>query len=716
MKKNGIEILAPAGSLESLKAAVCAGADAVYIGGSLFGARAYADNPKEEELLEAIDYVHLHGRKIYLTVNTLLKENEMETLYEYLVPYYRQGLDAVIVQDIGVMQFVKHNFPDMSIHVSTQAAVTNALGASFFGRLGADRIVPARELSLKEVRDIKEKTGLEVECFVHGAMCYCYSGQCLLSSMIGGRSGNRGQCAQPCRLPYALDGKKPQDLLSLKDLCTIDDIPLLLQAGIDSFKIEGRMKQPGYVYTVVSMYRKYTDLYLSQKKGRYHVSDTDRQALLDAYTRRGYCNGYYHRQNGREMISLYKPECKGDTAKRDNDYKIKEKINGILILSEGKRATLSMEYCGNGEAVCLEVLGDVVQPALKAPLDKERVEKQLRKTGNTEFAFDSLKVTLEGSTFLPMQSLNELRREGLFKLTKQILSKYRRSVKGEVPLRLCAGEKEEHDTKERIIAVSVQNISQLSAVADYPFLNRIYIEGSTAFNADVLEMVQRIRKERDVRVYTAMPYIFRDRAIAYYETVYDKLNAVYDGILLRNFESFEWLGRKNYMKPVISDFNVYVFNKESKNFMKQTGFEDYTLPVELNFHELRETLGGGSLIVYGYQPVMISANCIKMTTKGCKKEEGIGWITDRCQKKFAVINFCKYCYNVMYNCMPLMLFDMRDEIEKLSPSGIRLDFTTEPSLKVREIMDLYQSLFLKQEEQNMLKMEYTRGHFKRGVK
>ena len=275
MKKNGIEILAPAGSLESLKAAVCAGADAVYIGGSLFGARAYADNPKEEELLGAIDYVHLHGRKIYLTVNTLLKENEMEKLYEYLVPYYRQGLDAVIVQDIGVMQFVKHNFPDMSIHVSTQAAVTNALGASFFGRLGADRIVPARELSLKEVRDIKEKTGLEVECFVHGAMCYCYSGQCLLSSMIGGRSGNRGQCAQPCRLPYALDGKKPQDLLSLKDLCTIDDIPLLLPAGIESFKIEGRMKQPGYVYTVVSMYRKYTDLYLSQKKGRYHVSDTD---------------------------------------------------------------------------------------------------------------------------------------------------------------------------------------------------------------------------------------------------------------------------------------------------------------------------------------------------------------------------------------------------------------------------------------------------------
>ena len=187
--KPKVEILAPAGSRESLEAAVCAGADAVYIGGSRFGARAYADNPGEEELLEAIDYVHLHGRSIYLTVNTLLKERELEELYDYLLPYYRSGLDAVIVQDVGVMRYVKEHFPDLAIHVSTQAAVTGVQGAEFFKDVGAERIVPARELSLEEVRLMKEKTGLEVECFVHGALCYCYSGQCLLSSLIGGRSG-----------------------------------------------------------------------------------------------------------------------------------------------------------------------------------------------------------------------------------------------------------------------------------------------------------------------------------------------------------------------------------------------------------------------------------------------------------------------------------------------------------------------------------------------
>ena len=260
--KREIEILAPAGSWECLEAAVCAGADAIYIGGSRFGARAHADNLNEERMLEAIDYVHLHGRKLYMTVNTLLKEQELGELVDYLRPYYEQGLDAVIVQDIGAMRLIREAFPDLPLHVSTQATVTQTLSAQLFQRMGAERIVPARELSLEEIKNMKNATGLEIECFVHGALCYCYSGQCLMSSMIGGRSGNRGECAQPCRLPYRVESRKSADLMSLKDLCTIDMIPELVEAGIDSFKIEGRMKQPDYVYTVVQMYRKYTDIYL----------------------------------------------------------------------------------------------------------------------------------------------------------------------------------------------------------------------------------------------------------------------------------------------------------------------------------------------------------------------------------------------------------------------------------------------------------------------
>ena len=226
-----------------------------------------------------------------------------------------------------MFQFVKENFPDLPIHVSTQMTVTNEAGAAFFKECGAERIVPARELSLEEVRKMKKETGLEIECFVHGALCYCYSGQCLLSSMIGGRSGNRGQCAQPCRLPYSIGKGQPQDILSLKDMCTIEMIPDLIEAGIDSFKIEGRMKQPEYVYTVVSMYRKYVDLYLKYGRKEYFVEKNDLKKLQGIYRRRGYCEGYYKQHNGKNMISLKRPDNVDET-EVSVDFKIQEKING----------------------------------------------------------------------------------------------------------------------------------------------------------------------------------------------------------------------------------------------------------------------------------------------------------------------------------------------------------------------------------------------------
>ncbi len=260
------ELLAPAGSFEVCRAVIKAGADAVYLGGSRFGARAYADNLSADELTEAIDYAHLFGRKIYLTVNTLLKQSEMELLYEYLLPYYERGLDAVIVQDFGVMQFIRTYFPEIPIHISTQMSIAGVCGAVHLKNLGAARIVTARELSLSEIAQIRRQADIQIECFVHGALCYCYSGQCLLSSMLGGRSGNRGRCAQPCRLPYTVLDARRQPLskaecypLSLKDLCTIDQIPQLIAAGIDSFKIEGRMKSAQYAAGVTSIYRNYID-------------------------------------------------------------------------------------------------------------------------------------------------------------------------------------------------------------------------------------------------------------------------------------------------------------------------------------------------------------------------------------------------------------------------------------------------------------------------
>ena len=311
MEKRKLEVLAPAGSFESLKAAVSAGADAVYMGGSKFGARAYAQNPEGESLLDAIDYAHLHGVKLYLTVNTLLKDQELEQeLYEYLKPCYEHGLDAVLVQDLGVLCAIRKWFPALPVHASTQMTLCGPGSVELLKEMGVERAVLSRELSLKEIADIYQKTGMELETFVHGALCYCYSGQCLFSSILGGRSGNRGRCAQPCRLAYqAADGQRKtltgeQTLLSPKDICALDLIPQIAEAGVYSLKIEGRMKRPEYTAGVVRIYRKYVDQYLQNGAKGYQVAEADRKELLLLFNRDGFSRGYYEQHNGRNMMAL----------------------------------------------------------------------------------------------------------------------------------------------------------------------------------------------------------------------------------------------------------------------------------------------------------------------------------------------------------------------------------------------------------------------------
>ncbi|MBR3231301.1 MAG: U32 family peptidase, partial [Lachnospiraceae bacterium] len=304
------ELLAPAGSIEGLKAVIAAGADAVYIGGTKFGARAYADNPDEDDLLDAIDYAHLRDVKVYMTVNTLLKDNEIKELPAYLAPYVERGLDAVLVQDFGVLALLSRTFPDLPLHASTQMTITGPFGASLLKEYGVVRVVPARELSLRELSRIRRESGLEVEAFVHGALCYSYSGMCLFSSMLGGRSGNRGRCAQPCRLPYAIgSGKRKTQgyLLSPKDLCGLDLLPELIDAGVDSLKIEGRMKGPEYAALTAFIYRKYADLYLETGDAGFHVEESDRKKLLEMFNRGGFTDGYFARHNGPEMISKQRP-------------------------------------------------------------------------------------------------------------------------------------------------------------------------------------------------------------------------------------------------------------------------------------------------------------------------------------------------------------------------------------------------------------------------
>ena len=785
-----VEILSPAGSYESLKAAIAAGADAVYIGGTRFGARAYANNLTEEELLEAIDYVHLHGRKIYLTINTLLKEHELcNELYDYLLPYYKQGIDAVIVQDIGVLTYIKEQFPDLPIHASTQMTITNVLGAQFLKSLGAERIVTAREMQLSEIEEIAKNTDVEIESFVHGALCYCYSGQCLYSSLIGGRSGNRGQCAQPCRLPYRTDNQKDtQYVLSLKDICTLEYIPELVEAGIDSFKIEGRMKKPEYVALVTAMYRKYVDLYLKYGKKAFRVEEKDREMLMDLYNRGGSHGGYYYTKNGRDMLSLERPnhagvpalqvmKCKGrnvtvkalvDIHKGDVielpdgaenftfgmdvlkgqtttfvthknqkfsqnhilnrtrnesllqwikasiiDSKSKMKINGRLKLSVKEAARLVIEY----QDITVDVAGEKAQEAVNQPMNAERVEKQMRKTGNTLFEFDKFKIELDGNLFMPMQALNELRRTGIEALEKQILLSFRRTEKQKV---LHTDESEKtHNSMP--MYVYVENLEQWEEALNFDYAERIYLDCNALnkawANLDIPNIIDRTHQSGK-QIYLGMPHIFRKETILKYEEAYDNIiKASWDGVLIRNYESYAFLKNHGYSGKIVTDYNLYQFNKYAKEFWKNEMIESTTAPLELNFKELKEVgVENSELVVYGYFPMMVSAQCVKKTTEGCKKQKGQIFIKDRYHKQFAVKNHCDYCYNIIYNTAPVVLTDQKMEIIELNPKAIRLHFTTENRQSMRKIMELYNEVFYKGGQAIEPEFEFTRGHFKRGIK
>lgn len=803
--KDRVEILAPAGSMECLKAAITAGADAVYTGGALFGARAYAHNLTEEELLEAIDYVHLHGRRLYLTVNTLIKDREMEKqMYDYLLPYYRQGLDAVIVQDIGLFRFIRKHFPDLPIHASTQMTLTGVDGAKFLEKEGAQRIVTSRELSMAEVKKIADETELEIESFVHGALCYCYSGQCLFSSFIGGRSGNRGQCAQPCRLLYRTpEAKRPQYLLSLKDICTLELIPEMIESGIYSFKIEGRMKKPEYAAAVAFQYRKYADLYLKYYEEcpaeedpaayamkKYRVREEDRQMLLDLYNRGGFHTGYYHTQNGREMISLNRPNhagvpavkvlakkgrnvtakaltdlypqdiielpmrkgrekadnytCKdavrkgmnvqipvfADTPfKRDEIWmrtrnstlidtlreefvngKIKERICGTFRLYPQEKATLTVK-CRDAE---ITVAGEKAQEALSQPMSRERIEKQLRKTGNTEFEFSFLKAEIGEKVFLPMQSLNELRREALETLEKVICEKYRRSGEVKDP----EEDKTELSMEEEVLSgwtASVRTAEQMEVILEEEAIGRIYVD-CTMFpriweKDSYVEWITKVHAAGK-EIYLVMPYIFRERTRKQYEAAYNRIfGAGWDGILIANYESFAFLKEHGYTGRIMTDYNLYEFNQESRKFWKEKGVFEFTAPVELTERELQDLrVKDGEVIVYGYLPMMISAGCIQKTTRGCLKKSGQTTITDRYRNPFVVKNECDYCYNILYNYVPLYLGDRMEEVYQIGPGRIRLMFTTERLQEVRQILSAYF------EGKELPEGTYTRGHWKRGIK
>lgn len=746
-----LELLAPAGSLKTLKAVIHAGADAVYLGGSMFGARAYANNFNEEELLEAIRFGHIHGRKIILAVNTLLKEYELGQLYDYLHPYYEAGLDAVIVQDMGVMEFIKTHFPNLPIHTSTQMTITNVEGARLLKEQGVERVVTAREMSLEEIQRIHDEVGVELESFIHGALCYCYSGQCLFSSIIGGRSGNRGRCAQPCRLSYevlqgekSLTGHHATPILSLKDMCTLPFLYELADHGVYSFKIEGRMKTPEYAAGVVSIYRKYMDSYLDGS--RIPVEKKDIRALLELGNRGGFTNGYYYHHNDSDMLSGESASHnKSEGVLQDNirreyvDTELKEKIKGKLILNKECPAKIDVQY----GKIKVSYQGDMVLVAQNRPLTEEVVTEKITKTGNTPFVFENLEVTMDDDIFMPVNQLNQLRRGALEALEEALLKPYERTLPELVEtssaetdrqttgnaikekqisgqsLSQTSGQQSANSSTE--VRVLIEDAEQLPAVLKADFVDTVYLDCMLYTRENLIrklsEDIDRVHASGKKAFYV-FPFIFRQQTSLFYEKIMPELKKLpLDGIMVRSLDEIafikEW-GNENWQ--MVSDSNLYTYSNEAAEYFYRLGMIQDTIPVELNRKEiLKRENSRSEMIIYGRLPLMITAQCIHKNTLGCMHQPKVLNLKDRYSVHFPVKNFCSECYNVIYNSLPVCLFKEDVTVKKIAPAAVRLSFTTETEEEAEQILTIYGDIYKNGGILGQLPMECTNGHFKRGV-
>jgi putative protease len=810
---NKYEVLAPAGSYECMLAAFNAGADAVYVGGQMFGARAFANNFNTEELIAAIDYAHIHNKKLFLTLNTLLKNQEIESqLIDYVKPLYEAGLDAVIVQDFGVLSLVKKHFPLLDIHASTQMTVTGSSFAKELKTLGITRIVPARELSIKEIEDIYKETGLEIECFVHGALCYSYSGMCLLSSLIGGRSGNRGRCAQPCRLPYdsifndkSIKGEYP---LSPKDLCTLKILPKILKAGVYSLKIEGRMKKPEYVASVTAMYRKYVDMFIEYGEDGYRVSEDDIKALMDIYNRGGFTDGYYNKHNGREIMSLERPNHMGVKVatvlrcdvnkgqivakslenissddvleiftldgqsiyvKADNVLKNKEftisfnkltsskneridkktisknivqktyinrtrnnalikniqndyintsninelSVGGSVIIKKDAPIAVNMWYKDN----YVNLTGAIPDIAANRPVFEADIFKQFNKTGGTDFKLDKddFVISLDDGLFVNIKELNQLRREALEKLKELILASYKRVYFSPEKQVVCSDDKaeivcdkENETSKSAKVTTLVSNVTQLETIISNKNVDIIYAEADI-FKENIANnwhiYIDKAHNNHK-KLIIALPYITRLQVRNFIQNNKDIIfNQDFDGYMFRNLEAYKLFEDMNIpRKYTVFDNTVYGMNNYSVEFLNEYKPDLITASYELNKEELKYIKNYKmELNVYGYIPVMISAGCIKKSYNKCNKKDEIIHIKDRLGNMFMVNNHCDYCYNVIYNSIPLYIYDLIEKDKDIKPLAIRYNFINESSKEIESILS-----------GNTVE-KYTRGHFKRGV-
>lgn len=696
--KNGkrVELLAPAGNMEAFRGAVNAGADAVYLAGQQFGARAYADNFDEDQLKAVIGQAHLFGMRVYLTVNVLTRQAELEELESFVLHMYEAGLDGVIVQDLGVAASIKRRCPGLELHASTQMSVMGREAVRFLKEQGFVRVVPARELSLQEIRLLKEED-IEIESFIHGAMCYSYSGRCLMSSFLGGRSGNRGRCAGPCRLPYEIRNEKGEPAgkdgrcypISMRDMCVLEILPELIDAGIDSFKIEGRMKKPEYVAGTVAVYRKYIDrFYAWDEKGRpgkWQIDKEDLRDLKSLYIRADLCQGYYHSRNGRSMLTIHEPGYKGaeDALLERIRRQYLEENRQIQICGEAyihcNESVRLRVFVKGQEDCCAESTTELVAaPARNRALSREDIAGKLSKTGNSSFAFERLEIDTDEQSFLAVSALGELRRSALENLAAAL-----RATQNTTPLQdagqaahyaealnangnaqktesgtgesKTAGIKtagietcgigtggteteEEQEKRPWSCLVMVQNEEQAKAVLEEIRENEehaaLVLDGAVRDNPESVFRILQEKKHCDLPVLAALPYILRESNRQWIRDYITKYGDIFYGFITRSLEELEILREREYDKAVIADSMLYAWNRESERVLKNAwetvgiGSLQMVLPLELDRYEMNtvyESYTDKILMVYGRIPLMMSAGCVRKTSERCIPQEGMSY-------------------------------------------------------------------------------------------
>ena len=751
------ELLAPAGSYEIFRAVLRAGADAVYAGAKRFSARAYAANFTDAQILRAMDEAHLKGVRFYLAVNTLIKDSEMADALHLIETFYEHGLDAVILQDFGLSEQVRRQFPDLERHASTQMSVMGRYGMRLLSESGFTQAVVPRELSISEIRRIAQETDIRLECFVHGALCYCYSGKCLMSSMIGGRSANRGTCAQPCRLPYVAEPepaahaagtdrhsrqksagapvlKKERYPLSLKDLCAADAIPQLIDAGISSFKIEGRMKGESYAAGVTAVYRRLIDEACSGQGGS--ASQTQKEETIRHLTalgsRSGFTNGYLLPQKTDRMVSMdassHRKAAGTDepfTEKADADEADRTPVRIEARIRRGEPILVSM----SAQEHTVTVTGEIVQEASDHPLTEDTIREKLMKLGDTPFVCIQFQIDLGDGCFAPVSQLNHLRRQAV----SDLLCAFR-------PVHTTSGRKTEETDRHLIpdaegmpahvrktggqkyrrplLYVSVCREAQLYAVLREPETDAVILDGGVFYDPDVLHRSAAMIREKGKSCILAMPHTFREKTARLWEERRELKET--DGFLLRCIDEAAFC--RIYLPDafLMADAGLYVWNRASDRFFAEIGLNAVTVPYELSRHEVHGE--GLVLTLYGTVPLMVSAQCARRNLTGrCLREqsgseerESLMMLKDRKEKRFPVRMLCGSCENVIYNCVPTMLFSEGDQIRRMGFSGYRLDFLQESEAKIRGIFCSYRA-FSEGRTPDQKKISFTYGAWKRGT-